>query len=96
MVIIKHPNGYSTYYGHLSKYGRGIRKGVRVKQGQVIGYVGATGLATGPHLDFRIQLNGKFLNFLKLKTPPNITLKGQDKVKFDEYKKDLLQKLNSL
>ena len=95
LVIIKHPNGYSTYYGHLSKYGRGIRKGVRVKQGQVIGYVGATGLATGPHLDFRIQLNGKFLNFLKLKTPPNITLKGQDKVKFDEYKTELLQKLNS-
>ena len=96
LVIIKHPNGYSTYYGHLSKYGRGIKKGVRVKQGQVIGYVGATGLATGPHLDFRIQLNGKFLNFLKLKTPPNITLKGQDKIKFDEYKTELLQKLNNL
>lgn len=96
LVIIKHPNGYSTYYGHLSKYGKGIKRGVRVKQGQIIGYVGATGLATGPHLDFRIQLNGKFLNFLKLKTPPNITLKGQDKIKFDEYKTELLQKLNSL
>lgn len=96
LVIIKHPNGYSTYYGHLSRYGRGIKKGVRVKQGQIIGYVGATGLATGPHLDFRIKLNGKFLNFLKLKMPPNITLKGQDKVKFDEYKIELLQKLNSL
>lgn len=96
LVIIKHPNGYSTYYGHLSKYGKGIKKGVRVRQGQVIGYVGATGLATGPHLDFRIKLNGKFLNFLKLKMPPNITLQGQDKVKFNEYKTEILQKLNSL
>ena len=96
LVIIKHPNGYSTYYGHLSKYGRGIKKGVRVKQGQVIGYVGATGLATGPHLDFRIKLNGNFLNFLKIKMPPNITLQGQDKVKFNEYKTEILQKLNNL
>jgi len=96
LVIIKHPNGYSTYYGHLSKYGKGIKKGVRVRQGQIIGYVGATGLATGPHLDFRIKLNGKFLNFLKLKMPPNITLQGQDKVKFNEYKTEILQKLNNL
>ena len=96
LVIIKHPNGYSTYYGHLSRYGKGIKKGVRVRQGQVIGYVGATGLATGPHLDFRIKLNGKFLNFLKLKMPPNVTLQGQDKVKFNEYKTGILQKLNNL
>ena len=96
LIILKHSNGYESYYGHLSKYGRGIKKGVRVKQGQVIGYVGATGLATGPHLDFRIKLNGKFINFLKIKMPPVITLKGQDKEEFEVVKSSLIEKLNNL
>jgi len=68
-VKIKHINGYVTSYGHLSRFVSGIRSGKRVIQGQVIGYVGATGLATGPHLDFRISKNGKRLNFLKLEFP---------------------------
>jgi len=68
-VRIKHPGGYITSYGHLSRFARGIKKGKKVVQGQVIGYVGATGLATGPHLDFRITKNGRYLNFLKLKLP---------------------------
>ena len=96
LIILKHSNGYESYYGHLSKYGKGIKKGVRVKQGQVIGYVGATGLATGPHLDFRVKLNGKFINFLKIKMPPVITLKGQDKEDFDNIKNSLIEKLNNL
>ncbi len=70
LVIIKHPNGYRTYYGHLWKFARGIRKGRRVKQGQVIGYVGSTGLATGPHLDYRVKRNGRFINPLAMKLPP--------------------------
>lgn len=96
LVIVKHPNGYETYYGHLSKYGKGIKKGVRVKQGQVIGYVGATGLATGPHLDFRIKKNGTFFNYLTMKMPPTYTLTGKDKENFDIYKQELITKLNNL
>ena len=96
LVIIKHPNGYESYYGHLSKYGKGIKKGVRVKQGQVIGYVGATGLATGPHLDFRIKKNGKFFNYLTMKMPPSYTLTGKDKENFESVKNSLLEKLNNL
>ena len=96
LVIIKHPNGYESYYGHLSKYGKGIKKGVRVKQGQIIGYVGATGLATGPHLDFRIKKNGKFFNYLTMKMPPSYTLTGKDKENFESVKNSLLEKLNNL
>ncbi|MCD6418138.1 M23 family metallopeptidase [bacterium] len=61
-IHIKHPNGIETTYGHLSRFAKGIRRGVRVKRGQVIGYVGKTGLATGPHLDYRVKVNGKFVN----------------------------------
>src|SRR4030043_1020330 len=57
LVIIKHPNGYKTYYGHLSKIRKGIKRRVEVEQGQVVGYVGATGLATGPHLHYEMRVN---------------------------------------
>ena len=72
MVRLRHTNGYETYYLHLSRFARGIRSGVRVMQGQVIGYVGSTGLATGPHLDYRIRKNGTFVNPLVeiRNTPP--------------------------
>ncbi|MCL2334567.1 MAG: peptidoglycan DD-metalloendopeptidase family protein [Endomicrobia bacterium] len=91
--IVKNSNGYETHYGHLSKYGRGIRKGVRVSQGQVIGYVGSTGLSTGPHLDFRIARNGSFFNFLNMKTPPNTELKGKDKEAFNAFKDTIFAEL---
>ena len=68
-VRVRHPNGYISSYGHLHGYARGIRPGKKVKQKQVIGYVGATGLATGPHLDFRMKKNGEFVNPLKIKRP---------------------------
>jgi murein DD-endopeptidase MepM/ murein hydrolase activator NlpD len=89
LVIIRHANGYETYYGHLSKYGKGIKSGVKVNQGQVIGYVGMTGLATGPHLDFRIKLNGKFFDYLKMKQPPSTTLLGEDKTNFENNIKNI-------
>ena len=64
-VILRHMNGYRTYYGHLSGFGTGIRKGVKVRQKQIIGYVGSTGLSTGPHLDYRLAKDGKFRNPLR-------------------------------
>jgi murein DD-endopeptidase MepM/ murein hydrolase activator NlpD len=70
MVRVRHPNGYETNYLHLSRYGNGVRKGVRVSQGQVIGYVGSTGLSTGPHLDYRVKHNGSWINPLTISSPP--------------------------
>ena len=68
-VKIKHNNTYSTAYLHLSRYGKGIKKGVRVEQGQIIGYVGSTGASTGPHLDFRVWKNKKPINPLTMESP---------------------------
>ena len=61
-VRIRHNSVYQTYYLHLSRFGKGIKKGARVRQGQVIGYVGSSGMSTGPHLDFRMKKNGKYVN----------------------------------
>jgi murein DD-endopeptidase MepM/ murein hydrolase activator NlpD len=69
LVIVRHPNGYTTSYGHLSRIAKGIRRGRGIRQGDVIGMVGATGRATGPHLDFRIRRHGMFLNPLTLNLP---------------------------
>ena len=69
-VSVKHNSVYSTTYMHLSRFGKGIKKGRYVKQGDVIGYVGSSGLATGPHLDFRFYKNGSAVNPLKVEAPP--------------------------
>lgn len=69
LVIVRHPNGYTTSYGHLARIAKGIRRGAEVRQGDLIGTVGATGLATGPHLDFRIRRHGTFLNPLTVNLP---------------------------
>jgi len=69
LVVLSHPMGYKTYYGHLSRIARGIRPNFRVRQGDVIGYVGATGRATGPHLHFQIAQNGRVLNPFSMKLP---------------------------
>ena len=70
LVVIRHPNGYKTFYGHLSGFAKGIRKGASVTQGQLIGYVGATGLATGPHLHFEMRVNDRPVNPRKVAIPP--------------------------
>lgn len=69
LIKIKHRRGIVSSYGHLSRFAKGIRRGKRVRQGQMIGYVGSTGLSTGPHLDFRITKNGRYVDFLKEKFP---------------------------
>lgn len=70
MVTVRHPNGYETMYNHLSRFAKGITGGKRVRQKDIIGYVGTTGLATGPHLDYRMKKHGRFIDPLKEKCPP--------------------------
>ena len=77
-IRIKHLNGYKTSYSHLSKYANGIQKNVKVRQGQVIGYVGNTGLSTGPHLHYEVIFNGKRINPMKMKLPSGKQLKGKN------------------
>jgi murein DD-endopeptidase MepM/ murein hydrolase activator NlpD len=95
-VVVRHPNGYKTYYGHLSQIKRGIRKGRKVKQGQVIGYVGSTGLASGPHLDYRIKRSGRFVNPLRLKLPRGGVIKAENLSEFEEFKEGIDKKLATL
>ena len=86
-IRIRHNNGYKTAYAHLSKYSKGISKGVRVNQGEVIGYVGSTGNSTGPHLHYEIIYQNKHVNPLKLKLPSGKILEGNELEKFkEEYK----------
>ena len=99
-VKIKHNRVYQTIYAHMSKFGRGIKKGARVKQGQIIGYVGSTGLSTGPHLHYEVIENGRKINSQKLKLPSGKILKGNqrkvfevNKIKIDVLKSDLISKM---
>ena len=85
-VKIKHNSTYQTVYAHMSKFARGIKPGVRVKQGQTIGYVGSTGKSTGPHLHYEVIVNGKKVNSQKLKLPSGKILKGQERKVFETKK----------
>ena len=85
-VKIKHNSTYQTVYAHMSKFARGIKSGVRVKQGQTIGYVGSTGKSTGPHLHYEVIVNGKKVNSQKLKLPSGKILKGQERKIFETKK----------
>tara|TARA_Y100000996_G_C22517825_1_gene641160 strand:- start:170 stop:1471 length:1302 start_codon:yes stop_codon:yes gene_type:complete len=100
-VKIKHNSTYQTVYAHMSKFAKGIKKGARVKQGQIIGYVGSTGLSTGPHLHYEVIENGKKINSQKLKLPSGKILKGKErknfevsKIKIDVLKSELIYNLN--
>lgn len=96
LVIIRHPNGYVTYYGHLASIKKGVRAGVRVRQGQVIGYVGSTGRATGPHLDYRIKKNGSFVNPLTLKLPPGKSVESSLLADFRKFRDMMDLRLTSI
>ena len=93
-VKIRHNSTYQTVYAHMSKFARGIKVGVRVKQGQTIGYVGSTGKSTGPHLHYEVIVNGKKVNSQKLKLPSGKILKGKER-KIFETKKIKLDVLKS-
>ena len=85
-VKIKHNSTYETIYAHMSKFARGIKSGLRVKQGQIIGYVGSTGKSTGPHLHYEVIVNGKKVNSQKLKLPSGKILKGKERKLFETAK----------
>ncbi len=82
-ITIRHANGLESMYAHMSRFASGMSKGKRVRQGQTIGYVGATGTATGPHLDFRIKQGGKFVNPAKLVVPRDRGIDKKQKAKFN-------------
>ena len=83
-VRIKHSNGYETAYGHMTAFSRSTQPGARVRQGQVIGYVGSTGLSTGPHVHYEILVNGRFVDPLRVKLPRGRVLEGPLMAGFDK------------
>jgi murein DD-endopeptidase MepM/ murein hydrolase activator NlpD len=93
---IKHNSVYTTSYMHLRGFAKGMAKGVHVKQGQLIGYVGHTGLATGPHLDFRVYKQGRAVDPLKIKAPPVEPVKPENMERFKEFIKPLKAELDSI
>ena len=95
-VRIKHNSVYSTAYLHLSKYGPGLKAGQRVRQGQVIGYVGSTGRSTGPHLDFRVWKNGTPINPLKMDSPPAEPIKEESRPAFEAAHKMYKAQVDSI
>lgn len=92
---IRHNSVYTTSYMHLSKFAAGVSAGTRVKQGQVIGYVGATGLASGPHLDFRVFMNGLPIDPLKMKSPPAEPISEVNRAKFNALCDSLTKELKT-
>ncbi|TDQ13805.1 peptidase M23-like protein [Algoriphagus boseongensis] len=95
-VKIKHNGTYTTQYLHMSKIGKGIKSGTRVSQGQVIGYVGSTGLATGPHLCFRFWKNGKQEDWLKEEIPPSEPISKANLVAFNSKREESLKLLSQI
>jgi murein DD-endopeptidase MepM/ murein hydrolase activator NlpD len=95
MVRIQHNSVYATAYLHLSRFGKGIAPGVYVKQGDIIGYVGSTGLSTGPHLDFRFYRNGSPVDPLKVESPPVEPVSEQNTERFEKIKTVVLNLLGT-
>jgi len=95
-VKIKHNSTYQTVYAHMKSFAKGIKEGRKVKQGQIIGYVGSTGLSTGPHLHYEVIVNGKKVNSQRLKLPSGKILKGNEREKFELERIKIDLKLSEL
>jgi murein DD-endopeptidase MepM/ murein hydrolase activator NlpD len=96
LIILKHRGRYSTAYAHLSAFAKGLRKGKRVNQGDIIGYVGSTGLATGPHLHYEFRINGVQRNPLRVVMPAAIPLAAKNVPAFNKNTEPLMARLNML
>lgn len=93
-VKVRHNSVYTTMYLHMSKFAKGIKRGVNVKQGDVIGYVGSTGLSTGPHLDYRFYVNGAPVNPLTVEVPPSHPVKEELRAEYEIQKNVVIGELN--
>jgi len=96
-VEIRHANNYTTMYGHLKSFGKNVKVGAKIKQGATVGYVGSTGLSTGPHLDFRIKEKERFLDFLKMRNRNSAVrdVPAEKRAEFDELVKLYLKELDA-
>jgi len=94
LIVLRHKNGYSTAYGHLSAYAKGLHLGQRVNQGDVIAYVGMTGLATGPHLHYEFRVNGVHRDPLRLAVPPGPPITAELRPAFEDDLRPLLEQLD--
>jgi murein DD-endopeptidase MepM/ murein hydrolase activator NlpD len=88
-IEVQHNNGYVTAYSHLSRFGNGISSGTRVRQGQVIGYLGSTGLSTGPHLHYEVIVNGHFVDPMKIRLPRGRELDGRALAEFKRQREQV-------
>ena len=96
LVVLRHQSKYTTWYGHLSRFGNGVRKGARVSQGEVIGYVGATGLATGPHLHYEFRINGLHQDPLRVVMPEAPPITSDQRAAFEAVAQPMAQRLGLL
>ena len=95
-IKIRHNSVYTTMYMHLSRFAKGIKKGVSVQQGKVIGYVGSSGLSTGPHLDYRFFINGTPVNPLTVELPPSHPVKNELRAEYEAVKDSTIEILNKI
>ena len=96
LVIVRHPNGYKTYYGHLSGISSGITKGKKVKQGEIIGNVGATGVATGPHLHYEMHIGNRPVNPLTVRLPKGKAIPEKQQAEFNRMKEGMQMRLAAI
>jgi murein DD-endopeptidase MepM/ murein hydrolase activator NlpD len=93
VIVLRHQSKHTTWYGHLSGFAKGMRKGKRVAQGDVIGYVGATGLATGPHLHYEFRISNVHQNPLRVAMPAAPPITPEQKPKFEQAAQPYAQRL---
>jgi murein DD-endopeptidase MepM/ murein hydrolase activator NlpD len=96
VIILKHPNGIKTLYGHLNGFAKGLQTGGKVEQGDIIGYVGMTGLATGPHLHYEFLLNGQHRDPMTVPLPTSVPLEAKYRREFDAQAIEYLAKIEML